>query len=91
MQDADKDIHVVDVRDLVDKPGNRADSVAEKIRIGEKENCPEKQVFSVKPEITFKPIVRIKEVFPDIFEPVKSTDFPFISIEFLMQLVINGW
>lgn len=34
MQGADKDIYVVDVRDLVDKPGNRAESVAEKIRIG---------------------------------------------------------
>ncbi|CAN7451562.1 NAD-dependent epimerase/dehydratase family protein [Cupriavidus necator] len=34
MQGAADDIHLVDVRDLVDKSGNRADSVAEKIQIG---------------------------------------------------------
>lgn len=34
MHDAGADIYIVDVRDLVDKAGNRADAVAEKIRLG---------------------------------------------------------
>jgi len=34
MRDEDADFHIVDVRDLVDKAGNRADVVAEKIRAG---------------------------------------------------------
>ena len=35
LRDAGSDLHIVDVRDLVDKAGNRADAVAEKIRAGQ--------------------------------------------------------
>lgn len=35
LRDAGSDIHIVDVRDLVDKAGNRTDAVAEKIRAGQ--------------------------------------------------------
>jgi hypothetical protein len=40
----------------------------------DKEKLLAKQVFIVKPVITFRPTVLINDVFPDIFEPVRRID-----------------
>jgi hypothetical protein len=34
---------------------------------------------------------RIKVVLPDMFDPVRSIDLPFVSIEFGTQFWTNGW
>ena len=64
--------------------------MAEKTRILGIEKHSAKQVFIVNPVNTFIAIVRINEVFPDMFEPVSKTDLSFNIKLFLTQFLING-
>ena len=59
-------------------------------RLNVVENSFAKQVFKVNPVITFIAIVRINDVFPDIFEPVSKIDLSFTLKLFFTQFSING-
>jgi hypothetical protein len=64
--------------------------IAENILTLERLKLLAKQVFKVNAVKAFIPIVLIKDVFPDMFEPVSRMDFLSVAMELETQLAIRG-